>query len=286
MVRKIIFYSVIIIVVVSAIIFLLPTQVINNASLSGIQIRSQLWNGTILIKGSVYFRLWATLTISPGTKVIFEKSKDIEGTDWTKYADEFIKKHNDPTGKKGYEQSHYSLFGKIIAQGTKEKPILFTSAQLQPEYADWDQLILLEGSKLDYVELSYAHNGVNIDGKNVTITNSKIHDSLWSCIDIFSTGNTIEKNEVYHCWHQGIGLKKVGQNRIVNNYIHDAQLSINCENGAQPEILNNTIKAAPINPDCGNGIGTKELPGEPDTKGGTYNGILIYPSKEEVGVNY
>lgn len=256
----------------------LPAAEISDRSMEGLQLRSQVWSGTITLKEDVHIMPWATLTIKPGTKILFKKKKEMEGTDWTQYADTFIKDHNDPTGKEGYNQAHYELWGKINAIGTKEAPIIFTSAQENKEYADWDQLILLKGSRLEYVDVSYAHNGVNVDGGYSIVKNSKIHDSLWSCIDIFSTNNILESNEVYHCWHQGIGVKVKGSNTIRNNIVHDTQLSVNCENGADPRIMGNIFIAAPLNTDCGTGVNNTEENREPDTQGGTYNNVLVYPS--------
>ena len=211
-----------ILVAVAITLALVPKNT-NDGKISGLQIRSQNWSGTIRITRHVYFVPWVTLKIQPGTKIFFEKGEEITGTSWTKFADEFIRKHNDPTGREGYNQTHYDLYAKIIALGTKEKPIIFTSASEEPEYADWDQLVLVGGSQLNYVDLSYSHNGVNIDGKKVNITNSKFHDSLWSCIDSYSSDGLIQNNEIYHCWHQGIGLKKFSNNVVKGNYIHDAQ---------------------------------------------------------------
>ncbi len=210
--------------------------------------------------------------------VRFDKKPDIPNTGWTKWADAYIKDHNDPTGRKGYSQSHFDLTGKVIAVGTKAQPIAFTSAQSEPEYADWDQLILFGGSRLEYVDLAYARNGANIAGKNTSIRYSKIHNSLWSCIDIFSVQNTIENNEIYHCWHQAVGVKVRGDNIIRNNDIHDAQLAVNCENNANPIITDNRIAAAPIGPECSPGAGNTETTRDSDTVGGTYNGKVIYPS--------
>lgn len=237
-------------------------------------------------RGDTLFAPWVTLTIDPGTKIIFDKKPDISGTDWTKFADAYIKDHNDPTGHEGYSQSHFDLSAKIIAIGTKDKPIIFTSAQVNSEYGDWDELVLFGGSILDNVELAYSHNGVYIGrdgfpfdmGKSVTVKNSKFHDSLWSCIDVWSTSTVVTNNEVYHCWHQAIGIKGQGDSLIENNNIHDAQLSINCEDGAKPTINNNHFEAAPINNDCPEGAGNQNIERPADTQGGTYDGKLIYPA--------
>ncbi len=259
--------------------FLYPTK-IADTSRSGLELRSQIWSGVIHITSDIIFPPWTTLTILPGTKILFEKNPDIPDTPWTKYADDFITKHNDPTGRVGYNQSHFDIYAKIIARGTAEAPIIFTSAQVKPEYADWDQLVLRGGSVLDHVDVSYAHNGINVDGDNATITNSRSRDSLWSCIDIFSFNNRVENNEVYHCWHQAIGYKGNGPNLIKNNFLHDAQLGINCENGANPTIENNHLEAAPLNPDCGEGNNNTNVDRPRDVAGGTYGGKLIYPSQE------
>ena len=256
------------------------TIIQENTAISGLQLTNQEWRGTIHITGDVYFPPWNQLNLAPGTQILFEKEPDLENTEWVSHADAYIKDHNDPTGREGYSKTHYELYAKIIAKGTEDQPIIFTSAQSQPEYADWDELILASDSILEHIELSYAHNGLNLNGNNILIKNSKIHDSLWSCIDIFSTNNRIENNEIYHCWHQAIGVKIKGVNTIENNIIHDAQLSINCEFGANPTLRKNTFKSAPLNPDCPKSEDNIEIDGKYNTTGGTYNGILIYPATE------
>ncbi|MBI3495339.1 right-handed parallel beta-helix repeat-containing protein [Candidatus Berkelbacteria bacterium] len=88
----------------------------------------------------------------------------------------------------------------------------------------------------------------------------------------------VSHNEIYHCWHQGIGTKKAATVTINNNMIHDAQLSINCELGAMPTITNNRFEAAPVSPDCPPGTGNQDIGRSADNPGGTYGGKLIYPS--------
>ena len=254
-----------------------PPMQLQGKEIGGYILANQEWSGTITVVQDTTFVPWVKLTIKPGTRVRFEKKPDGELTDWTEFADQYIKEHNDPTGRTGYNATHFMLVAKMVAVGTKDRPILFTSAQASPDYADWDQLVLLQGSRLENVEVEYAHNGVNIDGDNVAVRNSKIHDSLWSCIDIFSVENIIESNEVYHCWHQAIGVKVKGKNLLTKNDVHDAQLGVNCEFGADPEIRANRFAAAPINPECPPGE-NKIVERPPDSPGGTYGGKLIYPS--------
>lgn len=291
MIRKALFLLVtlgLIIVSTIAILAFIPTSV-SDTKVSGLHLRPERWSGTITIVGDTAFAPWVNLTIEPGTKILFDKNPDIPNTNWTRFADAYIKDHNDPTGREGYNQSHFDLASRVIAIGTKQQPIIFTSAQPKPEYADWDQLIVFGGSVLDHVELSYAHNGIYIGndtvlfdgGKGVTVTNSTVHDSLWSCIDIWSTNATITSNVIYHCWHQAIGVKRRGMNRIEENTIHDAQLGINCENQAKPTIINNHFEAAPLGSDCPSDEKNQDIGRIADTPGGTYNGKLIYPSNAQ-----
>lgn len=73
-------------------------------------------------------------------------------------------------------------------------------------------------------------------------------------------------------------MKKNNANSIRKNFIHDANLSVNCEYGSQPEITGNRFAAAPITPDCGAGENNTMENRPADTEGGTYNGALIYPA--------
>lgn len=291
MIKKALFFFIGLIFIAILILVVLAyfPQSVSNVNVSGIHLRSQNWSGTITITGDTLFIPWVTLKIKSGTKILFDKNPDIPNTPWTKFADAYITDHNDPTGREGYNQSHFDLTARVVAVGTKDQPIVFTSAQAKPEYADWDQLVLFGGSILDNVEVSYAHNGVyagtdgaSFDGgKVVTITNSSIHHSLWSCIDIWSANAIITNNEIYHCWHQAIGIKANGDDVISNNNIHDSQLSINCEKGATPKTINNHFEAAPINSDCPAGNNNEDVGRVADTIGGTYNGKLIYPSNAQ-----
>lgn len=254
---------------------------ITETQVAGLQLTSQTWKGQVRVTGDVTFAPIATLTIEPGTKILFDKQPDIAGTDWVGNADAYIKDHNDPTGHKGYGKTHFSITAKIIARGTPDKKISFTSAQSKPEYADWNQLTLLGGSRLEYVEAAYAHNGLTVSGGDVQITHSTIHDSLWSCVDIFSQDILVEDNQIYHCWHQAVGTKKAGVGTIIRrNFIHDAQVGVNCENGSKPTIVDNKLAAAPIGEECGSGSNNEVIDQPADTAGGTYAGQLIYPANK------
>ena len=292
MIKKILFLLIgvlLLVLLIPATLMFFPDSLVNT-SVSGLRLRPEHWSGTITIVGDTFFVPWVTLKIEPGTKILFNKNPDILNTPWTSFADAYIKDHNDPTGREGYNQSHFDLTARINAVGTSSSPIMFMSAQTKPEYADWDQIVLYGGSVFNFVEVAYAHNGVYIGtdgslfdrGKTTIVTNSKIHDSLWSCIDVWTANAMIKNNEIYHCWHQAIGLKgQSAVNIVEENNIHDAQLGINCEDGAKPTFTNNHFEAAPIDPDCPRGEKNQDIGRVADTHGGTYNGKLIYPSNTQ-----
>lgn len=254
-----------------------PVQ-LASGEIGGLVLRPHDFSGTVTVTDDVLAAPWATLTFAPGTRVEFERGEPQPDGQWNSFADEYIVDHNDPTGREGYKAWHYNLYGKVIALGEADQPIVFTSAQAEPDYADWGELILLRGSILDQVEVAYTHNGVNINSSDVRVMNSVIHDSLWSCVDIFSTDNTVAYNDIYHCWHQAVGVKTAGQNTIHNNQIHDSNLSVNCEHNATPIIRNNIIAAAPLASNCVADDSNTVTERAADTAGGTYGGALIYPA--------
>lgn len=237
------------------------------------------WHGVVNVTSTVYLLPWQTLRIDPGTTIRFSKLPDGVGGDWIPEADAYIKDHNDPTGHTWYRQTHFMIYGKIEAIGTKESPIRFTSAAAKPEYADWNQLVLLGGSHMENVTAEYNHNGINVQGANVILRNIVEHDSLWSCIDSYAANVEMTNIEAYHCWHQAIGVKSTAASSdvVTDAFLHDSQVSVNCEDGAQPILQDLTIRAAFLAPACGPGLGTVQIPGGADVAGGTYGGVLVYP---------
>lgn len=108
----------------------------------------------------------ATLTIQPGVVLKFISGKHIEV---------------------GYNNTH----GRLIAQGTEEHPIVFTSASPVPQKGDWQGIrfsrFALEGSLLEYCDIGYAgpsntyKANIIVDpcGEgNPVIKNCNIHNSL------------------------------------------------------------------------------------------------------------
>jgi len=160
------------------------------------------WQGEILVTGDVHVPVGVTLTIKPGTVVRFKKlgpasDRNLFGTD-SPY----------------YEQAEIIVTGSLIARGTPDKPIVFTSAESVPQPADWAALNFL-GGKCNVVEncrIEYAYNGVHAHGAQVQIRNNTFRQCAVAIsvkkedeavgtpgfgisADISVTGNLIEDNK-------------------------------------------------------------------------------------------
>lgn len=87
-----------------------------------------IWRGRIRIDGNLRIPEGSRLLITPGTIVEFS-AKDANG---------------DGLGENGI-----LIQGLLVAKGTKEKPIIFRSAELNRKIGDWDSVSLMNNSKAE-----------------------------------------------------------------------------------------------------------------------------------------
>jgi parallel beta-helix repeat protein len=103
----------------------------------------------------------------------------------------------------------YGYFAKVIASGTPEEPIVFTSAASSPSKGDWDALVLgnytSSSSLLNYCQVlnsggdGYGAIYITGENNNVTVSNCKIARSSSAGIYVWYAGpvlinNTFEDN--------------------------------------------------------------------------------------------
>lgn len=246
--RIIIVICLLLFIAVGFIIFnFFSTTKIVNAKISGIYLGNQIWSEKITITGDT--EILGDLTVLPGTIVKFEVSDD---SGWGDEVEKDGFNDNDPTRLKSYTTTHSSLFvlRKLIAQGTKEEKIVFTSNATKPYLADWEAIVWQgDGSIIDNVVVEYTRNGLNPIGKqpNSVIRNSISRHAMWGAISAANSNIKIVNNHLSDAGHEGIDLKFNGNQEVSGNIIDDCHTGIASIAGSQL-IKNNTIK------NCGDGV--------------------------------
>jgi hypothetical protein len=120
-----------------------------NAALSyGDRVLSEdtSWRGDVLVEGVVVVAPQATLSVEPGTVVRFRR--------------------------KGAQAPLLVVQGRIVAAGTKETPVLFTSSFAVPAPGDWQGILLLGSEKKNQLEncrIEGAETGIEALFSSVTM---------------------------------------------------------------------------------------------------------------------
>jgi len=210
---------------------LTPTE--SDASLDKITIsghitKNETWSGTIHVTGDIWVDENATITIVPGTTVLISAGKD---------------------NQKEYARSHIEINGRIIAVGTPDEMIVFTSDAANPSFADWSGIELRPGSRIEYCIVEYA---------------GRAGLGVWSDIpkdDSILISNCI----IRHIFMGAIALGGTTCARVTSNEVSDCGSEGICvDPGAGPYIAYNTVKHTTV------GIGTA-----PESFAVIENNILI-----------
>ncbi len=219
---------------------------VENTSMSGKFHENQIWSGEILITGDTHID--GDLTILPGTVVKFVVGDDIG---WGNEIPPDGYNDLDPTRLRSYEITHSDLVvnGKLIAKGTPDKRIVFTSAASEPDYADWVGIhIGSDRSIMEYSIVEWSRHGIALgpNTPNTIVRNNVINYTFWGSISSGYSSSQIYDNEIWESGHEGIDVQG-GSPIIENNRIYNAHTGIVILNGSAT-VRNNTM----IN--VGNGV--------------------------------
>ncbi|MCK5451497.1 MAG: right-handed parallel beta-helix repeat-containing protein [Candidatus Omnitrophica bacterium] len=178
-------------------------------SLSGTDVPNRIREDTVLtsekgpylVSGGVTVDKGVTLTIEPGTDILFKKGQSF-------------------------------VSGRINAQGTPDKPIKFLSSQKNPESGDWLGLKAEDGSRLKNCRIKNAgrdeNDAVLVSGKTF-IENNQITDNAYNGIGIKAesktliSGNKISRNKKNGMYSYDSGKKSYADiigNKISRNASH------------------------------------------------------------------
>jgi hypothetical protein len=123
-------------------------------------IRSDVsWSGRISVRGVVVVGRGATLTITPGTTILFEK----------------VDFNNDGVG-----DSEIRVLGRLLARGTSDDPILFQSAAANPHRKDWSYILFFTSDQASVVEhcvIKHGFSGLQAHFSTVNIANVTFQDN-------------------------------------------------------------------------------------------------------------
>lgn len=110
------------------------------------------WSGTKIITGVVVVGRGATLTIAPGSRILFKK----------------VDRNRDGIG-----DSELRILGRILAGGTREEPIYFGSAEENPADKDWSYLLIFaSGQKnlVQYCTFEHGFSGLQVHFSTATVS--------------------------------------------------------------------------------------------------------------------
>lgn len=126
--------------------------------------RDTTWSGTVILSGDIYVPPGITLTITPGTVVKFKK------------IDEKSDQNMFGIDSPYYPEAELIVRGRLVAEGTPDNQIVFTSAEMTPRPADWGAINFLgseEDNRIKYVKIYCAYNGVHAHGSVVDVSRSE-----------------------------------------------------------------------------------------------------------------
>jgi parallel beta-helix repeat protein len=138
-----------------------------------------VWKGTVTVVGPLVVKKGATLTVEPGTIVRFE---------WP-----------DEDGN-GIGDGELIVEGRLIARGTPEEMITFTSGRDEPRMKDWTYVMisLSRDSLVEYCLFEHAFTGLQVHLSSAVIRNSIFRRNFealrFSTADLLVEGNHITDN--------------------------------------------------------------------------------------------
>jgi len=207
--KNVVFVSLLILICIPVILtacLLCTTDVYAETEIGGIISQDTTWtlaDSPYIVTGGVVVNGGVTLTIEPGVMVRFDSGISLQ------------------------------INGKLIAEGTDDNKITFTSNLTSQAAGDWGSITFADssvddeieenetdtsGSIVKYCNIEFGGDGSNgliqIDSSSPSITNSKITNSLSAGIYIDGGAPLIDNNTVINCTK---GIYSSANSIIVNN---------------------------------------------------------------------
>jgi plastocyanin len=160
------------------------------------------WEGNIAVVGQVVVKKGATLTILPGTTVRFP------------WLDE---------DANGIGDGELNVEGRLVARGTRERSIVFTSGRESPAPKDWTYVMISTSreSVVEYCVFEYAFTGLQVHLSSAAVRRCRFRGNYealrFSTSDIAVECNEIADN-VYGIRYESRGSTgSITRNAVVGN---------------------------------------------------------------------
>ncbi len=194
-----------------------------GVSRSGVIQGNEVWSKTIYITGDTIVPKGITVIIKPGTKILIKANYDDQNEGGNHIIDEVT--YNDPTSSTEYTSmhAHFFIHGKLIAVGTPEEKIIFTSDSEDPKHTDWDGITFESTSsgEMKYCIIEWAHTGPAIHRTNkVNISYCEIKHIFWGGLHAFESSPTFEYNLLDDIGHEAFDTHKASPMIRFNNISH------------------------------------------------------------------
>jgi len=161
----------------------------------------------------------------------------------------------------------FTIYGTLLAEGTVNDSILFTSGKPSTNPGDWNGIKFEynsdDNSIISYANIEYASNGIYCSSSTPTISNNTISNNNDKGIYCVNSSPTISNNTISNNNDNGIYCSSSSPNisnntirnnnddgiycsssspSISNNEISNNDDGIYCRNSSSPTISNNTIR--------------------------------------------
>jgi len=219
-----------------------PVRRFGNSTVSGVLATDEVWSGEVTVTGDVVVPYGYTLTIRPGTRIIFKANAD------------------DRYSGKDLNRCELIVKGQLDAQGSKNKMIEFTTSGHRfqpndPSLPHWYGIILYNyndelKSVIRFSRINHAAIGIDLhNSSSVLISNNEIYFNRDIGIQCYMSSPEIRDN-VIRSSNLGVECGDKSAPIIVGNRVTRCNEAIHTNGSANPTVLRNTITDSGVGVVC------------------------------------
>jgi parallel beta-helix repeat protein len=161
------------------------------------------WSGVVRVGGVVHVRKGATLTLLPGTRVLFAR-----------------RSFPPPDAHEGFVAPGIRVEGRIVAVGTEEEPVTFTG-EGTPSPASWDKILFTfsEGNRFEHCVLEGARYAFHSHFSGISVRRCVFRDNEEG-VRLGTSRVRIEDSVFARNVVRGINFREC-RNEVVRNLVYD-----------------------------------------------------------------